>query len=368
MSGRKRWFGLLGGLAVMLVAVAAVLVVHAVRKHEEEGDTPLAFCARAPVVGAAAPPSRSSAKSSSTARRRSGRRSPGRRRRRSTSARSRATSSPPPRPQDGRQAFVTQSAAGLADSFAEVGPFVPRVPARVTYTGAPTTNSGRVTALAIDPNCGRPGRGCRAWMAAAGGGIWRTDDALAASVAGRPDRGADDRRVRLARRGPQRPDRQHAVRGLRRAERLERLRGRGRPVPVDRRWEDVVARPRPRRGRARPLHRLDRDRTRTTGRCGSAPTSRATARRRPTAAGARRPARRSSASRVAHGGASFTLSTFSLKAPTNPSPGGAGEDSSRAASTRSSSTRAASTTVYAAISAAASGAPTRHGPAATRLC
>ena len=62
---------------------------------------------------------------------------------------------------------------------------------------------GRATALAIDPECGRrareggddddgddPGRGfgargsghgrCRLWMFAAGGGVWRTDDALSA--------------------------------------------------------------------------------------------------------------------------------------------------------------------------------------------
>jgi hypothetical protein len=45
MSKRKRWFALFGAVATMLVAVAAVLVVHAVREHEEgeEEDTPLAF-------------------------------------------------------------------------------------------------------------------------------------------------------------------------------------------------------------------------------------------------------------------------------------------------------------------------------------
>src|SRR5690242_16208910 len=38
-------------------------------------------------------------------------------------------------------------------SWQESGPFTPTVPARVTYTGRATTNSGRVTAMAIDPNC-----------------------------------------------------------------------------------------------------------------------------------------------------------------------------------------------------------------------
>ena len=38
--------------------------------------------------------------------------------------------------------------------------------------------SGRVTAIALDPSCNLTS--CRVWMAAAGGGIWRSDNALAA--------------------------------------------------------------------------------------------------------------------------------------------------------------------------------------------
>jgi hypothetical protein len=79
----------------------------------------------------------------------------------------------------------TQRAA-LAANWTELGPVTPTVPAEVTYTGAPTTNSGRVTALAIDPNCGDPGAGCRMWVAAAGGGIFRTADALAPTVTWTP--------------------------------------------------------------------------------------------------------------------------------------------------------------------------------------
>jgi hypothetical protein len=56
-----------------------------------------------------------------------------------------------------------------------------------TQTGPSTQESGRVTALAIDPNCGKPsapsGKPCRLWVAAAGGGIWRTNNALAATPA-----------------------------------------------------------------------------------------------------------------------------------------------------------------------------------------
>src|SRR3954465_6111410 len=66
-------------------------------------------------------------------------------------------------------------------SWTEAGPFTPRVPARVTYTGRETMDSGRVTAMAIDPNCGEPGQGCRIWVGAAGGGVWRTTNGLAAT-------------------------------------------------------------------------------------------------------------------------------------------------------------------------------------------
>jgi hypothetical protein len=56
------------------------------------------------------------------------------------------------------------------------GPSSANYPAVLTFSGADYTASGRVTALAIDPNCSN-GR-CRVWVGAAGGGIWRTDNAL----------------------------------------------------------------------------------------------------------------------------------------------------------------------------------------------
>ncbi|MEY2441659.1 MAG: hypothetical protein QOJ46_1085, partial [bacterium] len=81
-----------------------------------------------------------------------------------------------------RSAPARAQRAALAADWTELGPVTPNVPGYVTYTGAPTTNSGRVTALAIDPNCGAPGKGCRVWIGAAGGGVFRTADALAATV------------------------------------------------------------------------------------------------------------------------------------------------------------------------------------------
>ena len=95
----------------------------------------------------------------------------------------------------GAAAFSTQSAfvaAQAADpgAWRALGPVTPNVAGEAsqfydssTGTGPPTQESGRVTALAIDPNCGKAtapaGAPCRLWVAAAGGGIWRTNNALA---------------------------------------------------------------------------------------------------------------------------------------------------------------------------------------------
>jgi len=79
-------------------------------------------------------------------------------------------------------------------AWTALGPVTGNVPGEsgqffdpATQTGPSTQESGRVTALAIDPNCGKPsapaGAPCRLWVAAAGGGIWRTNNALAATPA-----------------------------------------------------------------------------------------------------------------------------------------------------------------------------------------
>ncbi len=85
----------------------------------------------------------------------------------------------------GRVAY-RQAVATDAD-WVELGPFHPNVPAEPsqffdpdTLTGPTAQETGRLTDLVIDPACA-PGN-CRMWAAAAGGGIWRTNDALAANV------------------------------------------------------------------------------------------------------------------------------------------------------------------------------------------
>ncbi len=59
----------------------------------------------------------------------------------------------------------------------EVGPFTLDVATEATQNaGLPTEWSGRQTAIEIDPKCNT--RDCRIYIGAAGGGVWRTDDAL----------------------------------------------------------------------------------------------------------------------------------------------------------------------------------------------
>src|SRR6266404_7151874 len=57
-----------------------------------------------------------------------------------------------------------------------VGPTKARYPGLLTYTGKDYIASGRITALAIAPTC--TANSCRLWVAAAGGGVWRTDNAI----------------------------------------------------------------------------------------------------------------------------------------------------------------------------------------------
>ena len=91
-----------------------------------------------------------------------------------------------------RKAFRTQRAFAIArdvtpEHWNALGPVTPNVAGQdsqfldpSTLTGPATQESGRVTALAIDPGCAA--FDCKLWVAAAGGGIWRTDDALAGHV------------------------------------------------------------------------------------------------------------------------------------------------------------------------------------------
>ena len=66
-----------------------------------------------------------------------------------------------------------------AGTWQLIGPDKANAADILTFSGAQYFTSGRITALAIDPSCSR--RRCRVWAAAAGGGVWRTDNALSGS-------------------------------------------------------------------------------------------------------------------------------------------------------------------------------------------
>ena len=79
-------------------------------------------------------------------------------------------------------AFTTVSNRGAAERGVDwqlAGPSTATYPAVLNRSNADYVASGRVSAMAIAPTC--TAGNCRVWVAAAGGGIWRTDNALAAT-------------------------------------------------------------------------------------------------------------------------------------------------------------------------------------------
>jgi hypothetical protein len=85
---------------------------------------------------------------------------------------------------DARQAWSSvksrsNSNKNKAGKWAMIGPSHPNMPGLLVFSGADYTTSGRVTALALDPSCTE--EKCRLWIGAAGGGIWRTKNAMADS-------------------------------------------------------------------------------------------------------------------------------------------------------------------------------------------
>ncbi|HEX4583434.1 MAG TPA: hypothetical protein VH183_01310 [Burkholderiaceae bacterium] len=76
---------------------------------------------------------------------------------------------------------LSSDAPAISATWKELGPFDPVVAAPATYTGRPAKDSGRITALAISHRC--VAGDCRLYVGAAGGGIWLTADALAATPA-----------------------------------------------------------------------------------------------------------------------------------------------------------------------------------------
>src|SRR5437016_2914542 len=97
---------------------------------------------------------------------------------------------PPSMVQNAKKTFnkiATQTAASSSSNtvtgnnhWQSYGPLQNSVqPGVLSFSGATTATASRDTALVIAPTCA-PGN-CRLWAGTAGGGVWRTDDALAAT-------------------------------------------------------------------------------------------------------------------------------------------------------------------------------------------
>jgi hypothetical protein len=72
---------------------------------------------------------------------------------------------------------IAKLPGGKKNNWQQLGPITPNVSGPWTYTGRTTTDSGRVTALALSPSC--HANDCKLFAAAAGGGVWEADNALA---------------------------------------------------------------------------------------------------------------------------------------------------------------------------------------------
>src|SRR5438093_9470826 len=66
-----------------------------------------------------------------------------------------------------------------ANPWTLIGPSGGDFPDILTFSGREYITSGRITALAMTPTC--PTNDCKLWVGAAGGGVWRTNKALAAN-------------------------------------------------------------------------------------------------------------------------------------------------------------------------------------------
>ncbi len=147
--------------------------------------------------------------------------------------------------------------AHSAGSWQLIGPSKATYPSVLNpflFDGAQYVASGRVTAMAISPNCSQ-GK-CTLYVAAAGGGVWRTDKALNGSNWQYISEQLRHERDRLAADGSARFLGQHAVCRHRRAECLGRFGSRRRHLQDDGRRPDMGTRSR-QRHLLQPLDRAD---------------------------------------------------------------------------------------------------------------
>lgn len=96
-------------------------------------------------------------------------------------ARSGSNATPTPAGKFSRKNKKQPPEAPRFNNWSPTGPFLSVDPSILTFSGAATTVSGRITALALDTASGCTASFCRLWVGAAGGGVWRTTNALSAS-------------------------------------------------------------------------------------------------------------------------------------------------------------------------------------------
>ena len=81
--------------------------------------------------------------------------------------------------------FAKIAQAGSSQGNNHWEPYAPlsiaQQPGVIAFSGSTDTTASRVTAMLIAPTC-TPGN-CRLWVGVSGGGVWRTDDGLAADPA-----------------------------------------------------------------------------------------------------------------------------------------------------------------------------------------
>src|SRR5438874_1907071 len=80
------------------------------------------------------------------------------------------------------QMMATQSESTISNQWQRYGPLQNSIqPGVLSFSGATNATASRDTALVVAPTC-VPGN-CRLWVGTSGGGVWRTNDALATSPA-----------------------------------------------------------------------------------------------------------------------------------------------------------------------------------------
>src|SRR5262245_7870849 len=98
-----------------------------------------------------------------------------------TSAAATPTPTPGGKEKPGKKSRRAKPEPPRFNTWSFLGPSVTQDPSILTLSGKAANVSGRITALVLDRNSGCTTSFCRLWVAAAGGGVWRTTNALAST-------------------------------------------------------------------------------------------------------------------------------------------------------------------------------------------